>query len=109
MLEKTLNAEISEISQGAIITNLLFQIRQLRLQNKVLLKKNCSLEKDLRQQKFQIKQLTQNLSRINTEINEEMEIAKRILEGLMPKTLPEMANLDSAAVYIPTNKVGGDL
>jgi sigma-B regulation protein RsbU (phosphoserine phosphatase) len=109
MLEKTLNAEISEISQGAIITNLLFQIRQLRLQNKVLLKKNCSLEKDLRQQKFQIKQLTQNLSRINTEINEEMEIAKRILEGLMSKTLPEMANLDSAAVYIPTNKVGGDL
>lgn len=109
MLEKTLDTEFSEISQRAKIARLLFQIRQLRLQNRVLLKKNSSLEKDLRQQKFQVKHLARNLMRINSEINEEMETAKKIQEGLMPTTLPEMINLDSAVVYIPASKVGGDL
>lgn len=109
MLEKTLNTEFSEISHRARIDSLLFQIRQLRLQNRILLKKNNSLEKDLRQHESQIKQLTCNLSRINSEIDEEMETAKKIQEGLMPSILPEMISVDSAAVYIPASKVGGDL
>lgn len=109
MLEKTIDTEFSEISQRTRIASLLFQIRQLRLQNRVLLKKNNSLEKDLWQQELQIKQLTHYLSSINSEFDEEMETAKKIQEGLMPKTLPEMINIDSAAVYIPASKVGGDL
>lgn len=106
MLEKTIDTEFSEISQRTRIASLLFQIRQLRLQNRVLLKKNNSLEKDLWQQELQIKQLTHYLSSINSEFDEEMETAKKIQEGLMPKTLPEMINIDSAAVYIPASKVG---
>ncbi len=49
------------------------------------------------------------LSQINSEIEEELVTARKIQEGLLPKELPEMFNLKSAAVYIPAGKVGGDL
>ncbi len=109
MLEKTLDTEFSEISQQAKISQLLLQIKQLRLQNKVLQRKNDFLEKNLRQKKIQLNRLTHNLAKINSEINGEMETAKKIQEGLMPRTLPSTINLRSAVVYIPVCKIGGDL
>lgn len=88
---------------------LLMQFRQLRLQKKQLKKTNELLQKKIEEQEISLKELNYNLGRINFELDEEMETAKRIQEGLMPKVLPEMINVSSAAVYIPASKVGGDL
>ena len=56
-----------------------------------------------------LKEAKYHLGRINSEIDDELETAQRIQEGLLPKELPEMINLKSAAIYIPAGKVGGDL
>ncbi len=56
-----------------------------------------------------LKEAQFHLGRLNSEIGEELETAQRIQEGLLPKELPEMVNLQSAALYIPAGKVGGDL
>jgi serine phosphatase RsbU (regulator of sigma subunit)/anti-sigma regulatory factor (Ser/Thr protein kinase) len=71
------------------------QIGQLRIRNK-------ELSVALREAKY-------HLGRMHSEIDEEMETAQRIQEGLLPQKLPEMINLKSAAKYIPAGKVGGDL
>ncbi|MBD3343864.1 MAG: SpoIIE family protein phosphatase [Chitinivibrionales bacterium] len=49
------------------------------------------------------------LKRAYASLNEELEIAKNVQEGLIPKELPEIINMHSWAVYMPTGKVGGDL
>lgn len=90
-------------------TGLLKNTRQLRSQNKKLIEQNKKLELKLRKSELAIKELTYNLGRFSSEMDEEMETAKKIQEGLMPKILPDMINIKSAAVYIPASKVGGDL
>lgn len=45
----------------------------------------------------------------NFEIAEELEMAKSIQAGLLPHQLPEIINMKSSAIYMPTGKVGGDL
>lgn len=62
-----------------------------------------------RKQAAALKKAQYQLGRINSELDEELETAQRIQEGLLPKELPELVNLQSAAVYIPAGKVGGDL
>lgn len=56
-----------------------------------------------------LKEAQYHLGRIKSEIDDELETAQRIQEGLLPKELPDMINLKSAAIYIPAGKVGGDL
>ncbi|HEX3019584.1 MAG TPA: SpoIIE family protein phosphatase [Chitinispirillaceae bacterium] len=103
------SAEYGERFQRSRIARILLQSRQLRLQSRKLQEKIVDLEKKLLQRDLVIKELNYNLNRINSEIDEEMETAKRIQEGLMPKVLPEMINVKSTAIYIPASKVGGDL
>lgn len=86
-----------------------YLLLQLRSKNRQLQKQNLALQQKLQERDLSIKELTYNLGRFNSEMDEEMETAKRIQEGLMPKVLPEMINVTSAAVYIPASKVGGDL
>lgn len=64
--------------------------------------RNQELSIALREAKYQ-------LGRMHCELDEELETAQHIQEGLLPQTLPEMINLQSAAKYIPAGKVGGDL
>jgi len=49
------------------------------------------------------------LKKAYADMNEELEMARNIQEGLMPGKLPDAINLKSAALYIPAGKVGGDL
>ncbi|NLW31695.1 MAG: SpoIIE family protein phosphatase [Fibrobacter sp.] len=51
----------------------------------------------------------QKLEQIRYKIKEEMDLAKQIQESLIPRELPETANLKTSAVYIPADKIGGDL
>jgi serine phosphatase RsbU (regulator of sigma subunit)/anti-sigma regulatory factor (Ser/Thr protein kinase) len=70
---------------------------------------NRDVEKALERRTIELKEKTYDLGRIHLEMEEELESARRIQEGLMPKELPEMINLKSEAIYIPAGKVGGDL
>jgi len=81
-----------------------YRKRQLDLLNRqrLLEGRNEDLAVALKDARFQ-------LGRLTSEINDELETAQHIQEGLLPKELPEMINLKSAARYIPAGKVGGDL
>jgi serine phosphatase RsbU (regulator of sigma subunit)/anti-sigma regulatory factor (Ser/Thr protein kinase) len=67
------------------------------------------LQRTVDSQDVLLKEASYNLSRIHSEMEDELETAKRIQEGLIPHDFPELINVKSAAVYIPTGKVGGDL
>mgnify|MGYP000378728368 CR=1 FL=1 len=60
------------------------------------------LEKQLRAARI-------HLDKARSEIDEELEIAKSVQAGLLPRELPECINLKTADIYIPTGKVGGDM
>ncbi len=73
-----------------------------------LLSSYKKLEKLLEERSHSLMEATHKLNRIHSELEDEMETAKRIQEGLMPKELPEAVNLSASAIYIPAGKVGGD-
>ncbi len=52
---------------------------------------------------------THELKNAYHELNKELEIARNVQEGLLPKELPNLVNMDIATEYIPTGRVGGDL
>lgn len=52
---------------------------------------------------------TSKLKKVYAEFSKELEIARTVQDGLLPKELPNIVSMDIAAAYIPTGKVGGDL
>lgn len=73
-----------------------------------LLSSYKDLEKKFEECSHALMEANHKLNRIHSELEDEMETAKRIQEGLMPKELPETVNLSASAIYIPAGKVGGD-
>lgn len=62
----------------------------------------------LRQQKLEIES---NALQINTRLNRiqnELEIAKKIHESLLPSKLPDLQKVNLSAKYIPSSEIGGD-
>ncbi|NLD98824.1 MAG: SpoIIE family protein phosphatase [Fibrobacter sp.] len=106
VLENNIDRINSERLRSA---RLLQQLRRVREQNFNFSRNIQKLQAELLEKTMALKEMDYNLGRINSEMEEELETARRIQEGLMPKELPEMINLKSAAVYIPAGKVGGDL
>ncbi len=91
------------------IYSLLSSCKRYRDNYTALLEKSKKTEKLLEERSRSVTELTYKLGRIHSELDDEMETAKRIQEGLMPKELPEAVNLRATAIYIPAGKVGGDL
>lgn len=52
---------------------------------------------------------TYKLKKVYAELSKELEIARTVQDGLLPKELPNIVSMDIASAYIPTGKVGGDL
>lgn len=63
----------------------------------------------LEKKDIELKTATQKLKKTIFKIKKEMNLAKKIQEGLMPDIIPDIVNLKSAAIYMPAEKVGGDL
>ena len=80
-----------------------------RMRRKELLLRQKNMEQQHKELSAALREAQYHLGRINSEVEEELETAQRIQEGLLPKELPEMINFKSAAIYIPAGKVGGDL
>ncbi len=91
------------------IYSLLSSCKRYRDNYTALLETSKKTEKMLEVRSRTVTELTYKLGRIHSELDDEMETAKRIQEGLMPKELPEAVNLRATAIYIPAGKVGGDL
>jgi serine phosphatase RsbU (regulator of sigma subunit)/anti-sigma regulatory factor (Ser/Thr protein kinase) len=83
--------------------------KSIRSKYTSLFESKKELEKLLEERSHALVEATYKLGRIHSELEDEMETAKRIQEGLMPKELPETVNLRAHAIYIPAGKVGGDL
>lgn len=83
--------------------------KSLRTKYNTLLASQEELDKLLADRSNALMEMTCKLDKIHSELDDEMETAKRIQEGLMPKELPETVNLRANAIYIPAGKVGGDL
>ncbi len=56
----------------------------------------------------ELRRVRQDLLRLRSSMNEELEMARTIQESLRPSILPDSLNLRSAALYLPEGKVGGD-
>jgi len=91
------------------IFSLISSCKRYRDNYTALFEKAKKTEKLLEERSRSVTELTYKLGRIHSELDDEMETAKRIQEGLMPKELPEAVNLRATAIYIPAGKVGGDL
>lgn len=91
------------------IYNLLIACKLLRANYRSVQNKLKETEKLLEEKSKALVESNYKLGRINSELDDEMETAKRIQDGLMPKELPEAINLRATAIYIPAGKVGGDL
>jgi serine phosphatase RsbU (regulator of sigma subunit)/anti-sigma regulatory factor (Ser/Thr protein kinase) len=68
-----------------------------------------TVAKQLRKKEKDFNHLKAEIEKVYSEINEELEMAKSVQASLLPRELPDVINLKTAAVYIPTEKVGGDL
>jgi serine phosphatase RsbU (regulator of sigma subunit)/anti-sigma regulatory factor (Ser/Thr protein kinase) len=70
---------------------------------------NESVARQLRKKEKELQHVKNELDNVNTEIDEELEMAKSVQASLLPRELPDVINLKTSAIYIPTEKVGGDL
>jgi phosphoserine phosphatase RsbU/P len=52
--------------------------------------------------------ISKRLHDANQQINQELELARRLQESFLPQTLPQMPRLRFAVKYKPISKVGGD-
>ncbi len=55
-----------------------------------------------------VKEKTRELQQKNDFIEQDMEIAAKVQEKLLPETLPQIPNIEFSASYIPCLSIGGD-
>jgi sigma-B regulation protein RsbU (phosphoserine phosphatase) len=83
--------------------------RELYTANRELASAKARLQWLIADQAKKLLQAELGLQRARAEIDRELEIAKSVQAGLLPRRLPEFVTLKVADTYIPTGKVGGDL
>lgn len=109
MTQKSFPGSREHVANDTREERLLHLCRTLWSKNRQLIREQHQTKYLLGKQKQELHEVKHHLARMYSEIEEEMEMAKSVQEGLMPKALPDVVNIKSAAVYIPTGKVGGDL
>jgi serine phosphatase RsbU (regulator of sigma subunit)/anti-sigma regulatory factor (Ser/Thr protein kinase) len=109
MISDTNDLENRKKNQRTRVERLINIGKSIRSKYTNLFESKNELEKLLEERSHALVEATYKLGRIHSELEDEMETAKRIQEGLMPKELPETVNLRAHAIYIPAGKVGGDL
>ncbi len=62
----------------------------------------------LRNQVREIESLRSSFESARTELREEMEMARRIQNSMMPASLPDFVNVRTSSLYVPAGMVGGD-
>jgi|GEM_PF-1245813 len=62
----------------------------------------------LRQRSEQLTLQNQELAEMKREMDSELDVAKQVQQGMLPKVMPQLPGWDLAANYQPTYKVSGD-
>ena len=93
-----------------LVESLIDMTRFIRLANKIKAK-----QEELNMKQHQLAVLNQELLQLNSKlqraqsvIEDEIKQVRLIQNSLLPKSFPEISNFSFAAVYIPTEDVGGD-
>ncbi len=66
------------------------------------------LEDKVRQRTEELSVQNQELMRVRHETEVELEMAKQVQQGMLPRTFPDLPGYELAADYLPTGQVSGD-
>ncbi len=83
-------------------------VSQFKEMESKLLANAQDLEFKVNQRTEELSIQNQELIRVRYEIELELEMAKHVQQGMLPKSLPDLAGYELAAEYVPTGKVSGD-
>ncbi|MBD3422100.1 MAG: SpoIIE family protein phosphatase [Chitinivibrionales bacterium] len=84
-------------------------LRELAAARKTIAQQQKRIDKLSQVQSQDVQNKRLGLEHAYAEMNEELDMARTIQQGLMPGNLPESTSVKSAAIYMPAGKVGGDL
>ena len=83
-------------------------VSQFKEMEKKLVANAHELEDKVKARTEELYVQNQELVRVRHEIEVELDMAKQVQQGMLPKTLPRLDGYEVAAAYAPTGKVGGD-
>jgi len=83
-------------------------VSQFKEMEKKLVANAQDLEDKVKSRTEELYVQNQELVRVRQETEIELDMAKQVQEGMLPKSLPRLEGYDVAAAYAPTGKVSGD-
>lgn len=83
-------------------------VSQFKEMEKKLLANALELEDKVRARTEELYVQNQELVRVRQETEMELDMAKQVQQGMLPKVLPRIEGYEVAAAYAPTGKVSGD-
>ena len=83
-------------------------VSQFKEMEKKLMANALELEDKVRARTEELYVQNQELVRVRQETEMELDMAKQVQQGMLPKVLPRLDGYEVAAAYAPTGKVSGD-
>ena len=83
-------------------------VSQFKEMEKKLLANALELEDKVKARTEELYVQNQELVRVRQETEMELDMAKQVQQGMLPKVLPRIEGYEVAAAYAPTGKVSGD-
>ena len=83
-------------------------VSQFKEMEKKLLANALELEDKVKARTEELYVQNQELVRVRQETEMELDMAKQVQQGMLPKVLPRLDGYEVAAAYAPTGKVSGD-
>jgi PAS domain S-box-containing protein len=83
-------------------------VSQFKEMEKTLVANALDLEDKVKARTEELYVQNQELVRVRLETEMELDMAKQVQQGMLPKTLPLLDGYEVAAAYAPTGKVSGD-
>ncbi len=83
-------------------------VSQFKQMEKTLVANAHELEDKVKARTEELFIQNQELERVRVETEMELDMAKQVQEGMLPKNLPQLSGYEVAAAYVPTGKVSGD-
>jgi len=99
---------IGRVWTFADITSFKRMEKQLRVNNLELEVRVRERTQELEAKNLDLEKAHSSLAKVNQSLEEELDMAKQVQDGLLPERLPEFPGWSLHSEYMPTGKVGGD-
>ncbi len=83
-------------------------VSQFKEMEKTLIANALELEDKVKARTEELYVQNQEMIRVRQELDVELDMAKQVQQGMLPKTLPKLEGYEVGAAYAPTGKVSGD-